>query len=86
MYHDKLKQAKRIEPVRFDTSLSPDYSKAGSVAPIMRAAFLRHRTNGLNVQFMNEGELDEWSFATVAQRDAFTAKLAKQSRAFVLSV
>jgi hypothetical protein len=52
----------------------------------MDRAFYRNRAAGLNVQFHHEdGHLDEWSFNTPENRDAFAASLARQGVAYAFS-
>jgi hypothetical protein len=72
--------------MKFNPTHKPEYS--GLPAPMAVAAetvFYQRRAAGLNVQFMNAGKLDEWSFATVEQRDKLVSRLSRDGAAFALS-
>lgn len=62
----------------FDQTYRPSRDNLSpSIAALMDRVFYSRRANGFNVQFMNDGHLDEWSLVDAAQRDRFIAKLAR---------
>jgi hypothetical protein len=72
--------------MQFDHSHKPDYSNLPqAMSARMSEVFYERRAAGLNVQFVNAGKLDEWSFATTAQRDTLTARLASQNSNYAVS-
>jgi hypothetical protein len=72
--------------MQFNHSHKPDYSNLPqAMSARMSEVFYERRAQGLNVQFVNIGKLDEWSFATAAQRDAFTARLATENSSYAVS-
>ncbi len=74
--------------MKFDASFHPSRSNLSpAIAAAMDRAFFARRPAGLNVQFLTEaGALDEWSFASAAQRDRFTDGLRADGRDFAVSV
>lgn len=60
--------------------------ETGTTSVQAQRAFYLRRAKHLNVQFIREnGSLDEWSFAAVAQRDSFIASLSAKNQSFAVS-
>lgn len=77
----------QIIPMRFNADYKPNRDNLSpTIISLMDRAFYRNRAAGLNVQFHHDdGHLNEWSFNTPDDRDAFAANLARQGVAYALS-
>jgi hypothetical protein len=72
--------------MKFDPTYNPNYANLPpAIAERMSAVFYERRAAGLNVQFMNAGKLDEWSFAAAEQRDNLVSRLNASGESFAIS-
>src|SRR5690606_33953324 len=83
---DATVDADSHDGLTFDHSHKPTRNGLpGPMAAMMDATFYKRRPIGLNVQFINNGKLDEATFANAAERDAFVARLRGDSLPFAVS-
>lgn len=74
--------------MQFNPNHKPSREKLDAMtAAIMDRAFYRNRANGFNVQFNSiaNGMLDEWSFNSAENRDAFIRTLVREGVSYAIS-
>jgi len=72
--------------MKFDPDYKPKRDKLSpTTAAMMDKVFYSRRSAGLNVQFINNGALDEWSYADIASRDKFIAALKRKNYEYAVS-
>lgn len=70
----------------FDHNHKPNRTNLSAhIAALMDRVFYERRGLGFNVQFLNEGRLDEWSFNNRERAEGFAASLERQGREFAFS-
>jgi hypothetical protein len=71
----------------FDHTYKPNRDNlTPATAMLMDRAFYARRVIGWNVQFMNEGKRDEWSFNSAERAQAFANSLSARGLEFAFSV
>ena len=73
--------------MKFDPTYKQNRNKLpADIVRMMNKTFFERRAKGLNVQFITDKELlDEWSFATCAEKDRFCSRLKKIGREYAVS-
>jgi len=79
-----------IETEGIEMNFNPEYKPnrenlSPTIAAMMDRVFYSRRAQGMNVQWMNEGRLDEWSMETVERAQAFLAQLQRRGIDAVIS-
>lgn len=72
--------------MEFNTEYKPNRDNlSAATAALMDRVFYSRRAQGFNVQFMNEGRLDEWSMESAERAQALHAKFQRQGIESVIS-
>jgi len=71
-------------------NFNPEYKPnrenlSAHIAAMMDRVFYSRRAQGFNVQFMNNGKLDEWSMESADRAQALFAKLTRDGVDAVIS-
>lgn len=72
--------------MNFDHNFKPNRDNLPPVlVDAMNRVFYSRRSQGMNVQWMNNGKLDEWSMESAERAEKFAANLARKGIPAVIS-